>query len=400
MGINKAYLGYKAFQYLEKGKDYVAFKLADELARVEPYQVPLPPHEESRARKLAEECTVISLHDHPVAWTDDMQEVFEYNKQGRHCTAYEGLSVSCLDAVFDNLMDGVCTITSKGGWTWTDIIYDLGMRLSDLAHQDFVIKGERLSDIVRAHDEGKVALIPSLESSTMIENEIDRIDILYGFGVRMMGLVYSESNALGSGLKEEGDGGLTYLGHRAIERMNKIGMAIDVAHCGERTAMDAIKRSEKPVFISHIGAKALWDIKRMASDDLLKACADHGGVLGVEAAPHTTVTTKNQKHSIDTVMDHFEYIKDLVGIDYVGFGPDVLYGDHFGLHHVYSAHLSMEKAYKMGEVQETEYVKGMENPSEASWNIIRWLIKQGYSDNDIEKVVGGNILRVLRDVWF
>ena len=87
-------------------------------------------------------------------------------------------------------------------------------------------------NIFRAHREGKIALVPSLEASTMIENEVDRIDILYGLGIRMMGLVYSESNLLGSGLKENSDGGLTYFGRQAIERMNKIGMAIDVSHCG------------------------------------------------------------------------------------------------------------------------------------------------------------------------
>ena len=137
----------------------------------------------------------------------------------------------------------------------------------------------------------------------------------------------------------------------------------------------------------------------MANDELLKMCADKGGVLGVEAAPHTTVTKNNQEQSIETVMEHFEYIKDLVGVDCVGFGPDALYGDHFALHHVYSSHLSMEKAYHMGKVEEVEYVKGMENPTEASWNIIRWLVKHGYSDEDIQKVVGGNVLRVLKEVW-
>jgi len=98
------------------------------------------------------------------------------------------------------------------------------------------------------------------------------------------------------------------------------------------------------------------------------------------------------------MIDHFEYIKNLVDIDSMGFGPDVLYGDHFGLHHVYSAHLSMEKARKMGEVEEAEYVKSGENRSEASWNTIRWVLRQGYSDEDIEKMLGSNALRILRDV--
>jgi membrane dipeptidase len=398
MGIEKKYSGYKAYQYLEKGKDYKDFNLAKEIERVEPYEVPLSKTEEERVKEIAEKYIVISLHDHPVAWTADMNEVFDLNREGRHFTAYEGLSVSCLDAVFDNLMDGVCTITSKGGWKWTDVLYDLGMRLSDLAHQDFVIRCERTDDIVRAHNEGKIALVPTLEGSAMIENEVDRIDILYGFGVRMMGLVYSESNALGSGLKEKRDGGLTYFGHDAVERMNKIGMAIDVSHCGDVTSSDAIEASKDPIFITHTGARALKDIKRLKPDSVFQECASKGGVIGIEAAPHTTVTEKHPIHNIESFMEHFEYVKDLVGIDHVGFGPDTLYGDHVVLHHVYSAHLSIKQAFTSTH-EEVEYVEGLENPSEASWNTIRWLVKHGYSENEIEKVIGGNVLRVLRKIW-
>lgn len=82
-------------------------------------------------------------------------------------------------------------------------------------------------------------------------------------------------------------------------------------------------------------------------------------------------------------MEHFGYITELVGIDHIGFGPDTLYGDHVALHHAFSEHLSIKQAFTIHE--EVEYVKGMENPSEASWNTIRWLVKHGYSDGEIEK---------------
>ena len=397
MGINKKYTGYKSYQYLEKGKDYREFELAKEIQRVNPYTIPLSPSEEERVFQIAEKYIVISLHDHPVAWTDDMTHVFEYNREGRHVTAYEGLSTSCLDAVFDNLMDGICTITSKMGWKWNDVLHDLGMRLCDIEHQDFVIQCRTVNDIVRAHNEGRIALVPSLEGSAMIENEVDRIDILYGFGVRMMGLVYSESNALGSGLKEKNDGGLTHFGSDAVERMNKIGMAIDVSHCGDVTSEDAIEVSRSPVFITHAGARALNDIKRLKPDDVIQACAEKGGIIGIEAAPHTTITANHPEHTIESVMEHFEYVTELVGIDHVGFGPDTLYGDHVALHHAFSAHLSIQQAFTTHK--EVEYVKGMENPSEASWNIVRWLVKHGYSDGEIEKAIGGNTMRVLSKVW-
>jgi membrane dipeptidase len=104
-------------------------------------------------------------------------------------------------------------------------------------------------------------------------------------------------------------------------------------------------------------------------------------------------------------MEHFEYIKKLVGIDHVGFGPDTLYGDHVGLHRVYSAGLSLDESRKSaasdqaGDFPRVEYVAGVENPTEASHNVLRWLVKAGYTDQDIEKVIGGNALRVMTEVW-
>ena len=400
MEVKVGYKNYQAYSYLEEGKDYKAFKMAPEIGRVPEYLIPLSSEEEQRVEKIAQNTICISLHDHPVTFPDDLSgELFNYNREGRQKAAYEALSHSYLDCIFDNLMDGTCTITSKGGWKWQDILFDLGMRLCDLAHQDFIIRCERVEDIYRAHKESRIALVPVIEGAASIENELDRIEILYGFGVRLLGITYSESNALGSGLKEKKDGGLTTFGEKAVERMNKVGMAIDCSHVGIQTTLDVMEASSKPIFISHVGAKALWDSKRLASDEVLLACAKKGGVIGIEAAPHTTLTEKHKDHSVYSCMEHFEYVKDLVGIDHVAFGPDTLYGDHVGLHHAYAAHLSTKGTQGVQSFEEVPYVKGMENPTEASKNVVRWLVKQNYSDEEIEKVLSGNILRVLREVW-
>jgi len=297
------------------------------------------------------------------------------------------------------MMDGTCTIHSKAGWKWQSIIQDIGMRLSDIAHQDYVIKCEKVEDIQRAKDNGQLALVMVIEGAAPIENEVDRVDILHGLGVRVMGITYSESNALGSGLKEDNDGGLTYFGKQVVERMNKIGMTIDCSHVGIQTTKDVIEHSTKPIFMSHVGAKALWDSKRLAPDDVMIACAKKGGVIGIEAAPHTTITHKTKDHSIDSYMEHFEYCVELIGIDHVAFGPDTLYGDHVGLHHAFAAQLSTKGTQGTTAFDEVEYVKGIENPTEGSKNILRYLVKKGYSEADIAKVMGGNALRVLRETW-
>lgn len=395
----KQYEGYKSFQYLEAGVDYKPFKLCKEIGRVEPYEVPVSSEEAARVDRIFEASIVISLHDHPFVVPEDVNEIFEYRREGRDWTGYEGLSVSGIDVVFDNFMDGTAMITSKAGWKWNDIIHDLGMRYCDIAHQKMVFIAGRVDDFRLAKETGRIALVPTLEASTMIENEIDRVDILYGLGVRMMGIAYSEANSLGAGLKEKNDAGLTDFGRRAVRRMNKLGMAIDVSHSGDQTSLDTIEVSEKPIFITHVGARALWDTRRMKPDPVLKACAEKGGVIGIEAAPHTTLTKTHPEHSIESFMEHFEYIVNLAGIDHVAFGPDTLFGDHVGLHRVFASLLSISAAHGKMQFKEVPYVKGIENPAEAFPNIVRWLVRHKYSDEDISKVLGGNIIRVLREVW-
>jgi membrane dipeptidase len=394
------YSGYHAFDYLQPDADYRAFKLAAELDRVPSRKVAVSPEQEARVQRLLDEHVVISLHDHPVVLPEKPDEIFEQRRTGRDVTGYEGLSVSGLDAVFDNLMDGTALVTSRSGWKWDDVIFDLGMRLCDVAHQDFVIRAETSQDIRRAKANGQIALVPSLEAATPIENEIDRLDVLYGLGIRQSGIAYSEANTLGSGLRETCDGGLTQFGRQAVRRMNKLGIAIDVSHSGDKTSMDTIQVSEKPIFITHVGARALWNTPRMKPDDIFVACAARGGVIGIEAAPHTTLTEKHPRHSIESFMEHFEYIANLVGIEHVAFGPDTMFGDHVALHNQFASSLSIASLRGQIPIDFVEYVDGIENPAEAFPNIVRWLVLHGYSDDDIARSVGGNVMRVLEEVWW
>ena len=403
MGRNKRGAGgYRSFGYLAPGADYRPEDLVEDAKLFPAHPVPLSSEEETRAERLAGELVLISLHEHLGSFPRDIHRTPGYVREGRVFTPFEALAQSDWDCVFDNLLDGICRIESRTGWKWNEVLHDLGMRLADIAHQDFLFHCKSVDDILRAHAEGRIAWVAAIEGAAPIENELDRVEVLHGFGVREMGITYSESNALGSGLKEATDGGLTAFGHQVVERMNKVGILIDTAHCGDQTTLDVIEASQKPVSITHIGARSLWNTRRMAPDDVLKACADKGGIIGIEAAPHTTLTKNHPRHSLESFMEHFEYVKDLAGVDHVGFGPDTVFGDHVGLHGVYSAALSIRKA-STGQgapaFDRVPYVAGIENPVEGSKNILRWLVKRGYSDEDIGKVMGGNALRVLREVW-
>jgi membrane dipeptidase len=397
-GNKKVYDGYKSFQYLEAGVDYKEYKLSKENDRVEPYVYPVSADDEEKVQTILEEDNIVSMHEHTFVMPENLQEFYEFRRQGRDWTGFEALSQSGLDVIFENFMDGTAMITSQAGWKWSDVIHDIGIRFSDIAHQDMVIKAERIADLYRAKKEGKIAFVGALESCSMIENELDRLDVLYGFGIRTMGVVYSEANQLGSGLREPKDGGLTVFGKQAVQRMNKLGITIDVSHAGDNTSLDTIEASDKPVTINHAGARSLWNTKRLKPDSVLKACAEKGGVIGIEAAPHSTITHNNPEHNIESFMEHFEYTANLVGIDHVAFGPDTLFGDHVGIHDLLSGQLSIKSA-QMPNLQKVEYVRGLENPAECFPNIVRWLVKKGYSREDIRKVVGGNILRVLEATW-
>ncbi len=400
MTVSKRYAGYKSYSYLTPGVDIKLFDLDPEVNRVPPYNLGLTDAQAARAERLLAQNVAISLHDHPVLFPRVMTETPEYNRTARQHTAFEGLARSGLTAVFDNMMDGTACITGNAPWRWDDIIADLGMRLSDIAHQGYVTVGRTVNDIIAAHEQGQLALVFGLESATPIENEIDRIDILYGLGIRQLGITYSQSNALGSGLNETTGGGLTSFGKRGVERMNKLGMAIDVSHASDQTGVDVCKVSGKPVLLTHAGARQVWDTPRMKSDAVLKAIAATGGVFGISAAPHTTISTAHRAHSLESVMDHFSYCVDVVGIEHVAFGPDTLYGDHVELHKVFSKLLfSDASGHQAPPFERVPYVAGLESPTENFHNITGWLVKHGLTDDEIKAVLGGNIIRALREIW-
>lgn len=334
---------------------------------------------------------MLSLHDHTLRFPADVDEqLFDYIREGRIHTGYEYLAETSLDAVFDMQLDGLSSVHSLHGWKWSDIVHEVSMRACDLAHSDYAFQCRSVKDIQRARDEGKLGVIQSLESAAMIENELDRIEQLYGMGIRSMGITYNTSNALGTGGGDirERDGGLTGFGAEAVRRMNDVGMAVSVSHASPQTSLDTCEVSSAPVFDTHALAKGAGIGTRGTSDEVFEAIADTGGVVGLLSSTHLP--------DLETYMDHFEYVVDLIGVEHVAFGPDVLYGDHTELLKVLSEYHGME----LPETSlQSEYVDGLENPTEAWQNIPRWLVSSGYSDDEIHNLLGENVLRALERVW-
>jgi len=219
---------------------------------------------------------------------------------------------------------------------------------------------------------------------------LDRIDILYRLGVRRFDAIANYRGYLGDGCLERSDSGLSLYGLAFVERMNEVGMMIDTSHWGERSTFDAIEASKSPILISHAGARALVPKnRRLKSDELIRALAEKGGLIGVCGIPNYLAQARRQ--GVKDIMDHVDYIVDLVGVDHVGIGTDIVWGHHasLGVHRHYITHMGMEVA--------AEYMEGIESLEE--WpNITRGLVSRGYSDGEIEKIIGGNALRVMDEV--
>lgn len=402
----KDYDGYDSYQYLDSGVDFRKFDLLEGISPFESNPVELSEEEERRVDQIMSDSTTVAVHEHPITHPADMSEALDYVTERRIFTHYEGLARTPLDAVFDGLLHGMEVMESKEGMKWDDVVSDLSMRLADVHHSDLLIPGRSTDDIERARREGNIAWFPALEAATPIENELDRLDMLYGMGLRMTGLTYNESNQLGTGAKEERDAGLTTFGQQAIDRMNKLGMVVGLSHESERTILDTCAVSGDPVVLSHTAARGVWNTKRAQPDHIFEAVADTGGVIAIEGA-HSTRIEEVSGHTLEGMMRHFEYVADLVGIDHVTFATDTLYGDHEALMEVCADMFSVAEVFSLADEDEEEFepdpehthVIGNENPTEAWNNIPRWLVKNGYSDRDIAKVTGENSLRVLEDVF-
>ena len=150
--------------------------------------------------------------------------------------------------------------------------------------------------------------------------------------------------------------------------------------------------SRAPVVVSHAGARAVWPTPRMKPDAVLDAVADTGGVVAVSAAPNSTLSAVHPRHSLDSAMDHLTYLAERLGGEHVGLGPDAFFGDHIGLYEA-TGHRT---AWATPPHEEVRYVAGLENPGEAARNVTAWLLDRGWPEADIARVIGGNVLEVLR----
>jgi membrane dipeptidase len=365
--------------------------LVRQVGRVPTSTVTLDREEERRFEQLMESIIMLDIHQHPMVLPEDLTgELRNYLRSGQYQWGYEAARAGGWTAVATcNLLRGIVASEDISFPDFEAVVEEIGMMLADIAgSREKVIKVTSADDIERAKQSQTVGFLPTVEQLA-IGYRLEGIDLLWGLGIRIAGLTYSRANYIGDGQLEPRDAGLSVFGRAVVDRMNDLGMAIDLSHAGEQTALDAIEHSKAPVIFSHNAAHAVWPTRRTRKDRDFIACVRKGGLIGVTAVPNALSDDPDQ--DINCVLDHFDYLVRLVGEDHVAIGTDTMIGDHVGFH---TAAMGRDAA---SEDPPAKYLDGLESPADGK-NIIRGLIKRGYSNAQIEKIAGHNALSFLRRV--
>ena len=266
-------------------------------------------------------------------------------------------------------------------------------------YSDWLTRVDDVSDFARAKASGKVGVMLTLQNSAHFRTP-DDVPTFFGLGQRISQLTYNFSNRIGSGFLEERDGGLTVFGRSILERMQQVGMAVDVSHCGDQTTLDALAAANKPVIFTHATARALVPGHlRCKSDEAIQKMAKTGGVMGV--AFIRFMVRDHEPVMIEHALDHVDHVARLVGVQHAAIGSDL---DLVGNPNAIGGGFDPKTQPNFSRYQYHEdpdgsiTIKGL-NHSKRMFDIAEGLIRRGYSDADIRLVLGGNAARVLAAIW-
>ena len=256
---------------------------------------------------------------------------------------------------------------------------------------------ETADDIRRAKREGRLGVIFGVQGlATKLEDDPSLVRILHRLGLRIGQMTYNERCSLGCGCLERPDTGLTQLGRIVVREMNHVGIALDMAHAGDRTTLDAIDCSREPVIVSHGNVRALCDTPRNYGDDALRALAGCGGVIGITAYGPLCETTPGVRPSLGDMVDHIAYVADLIGVDHVGIGSDFFESESAVRFHAFFRvrYPEVFGDYRLDNVYFDDFNRVDHFP-----RLTAALIERGFSPEDSTKILGGNFLRVFERVW-
>ena len=298
---------------------------------------------------------------------------------------------------------------------WESLVAEFGRAGRMLA----ALKGEVTlahcaDDIVAAHKDGRKAILYNIQSAEPIGDKFERVDTLWGLGMRSMQLTYNLRTRFGEGCLEKNDGGISRFGEALVQKMNERRMLVDASHASARTAMDSALCSSRPIIASHTAARAISGHARALPDDVLRAIAERGGYVGVVLLPAFLLPPGGDGRAarigkpvgwstLDTVVDHVEHMINVMGADHVGIGTD------WGKPYYTALEWTPEMVHEapsgfdwVGWRPEDRFDPNNQTAGVESWdkwpNITAALLRRGIPEATVVKLVGGNFLRVFREV--
>jgi membrane dipeptidase len=250
-------------------------------------------------------------------------------------------------------------------------------------------------DLLRVKADGRIGILLGIQNADHFRRP-DDVDLFYGLGQRISQLTYNSRNRIGNGATERVDGGISNFGASIIERMNAVGMAVDVSHCGDQTTLDAFELSSRPVLITHSNCRALAPgHPRCKTDEAIRAMARSGGVMGITGVRN--FVTLEEPTTIDHVIDHFDHVRRLVGVEHVGVGSDVDLFGYDALPEAVQAQLRSGYADTYAFRDRID-IEGLDHPKRM-FDLTEGLVRRGFGDDEIELILGGNFIRVLSEIW-
>jgi len=260
--------------------------------------------------------------------------------------------------------------------SWRDV---MGWNAFIAAHGEQFQRIEEIAHFKQAKALGKIGILIGQQNSAHFRT-VEDVNRFYDLGQRVSQLAYS-GNSIGGGSSDPRDSGLSRYGGKIVERMNEVGMAVDVSHCGDLTTMNAIEASRKPVFVTHSNCRALVPRSaRCKTDEAIKYLAAAGGVMGITMV--RSFVRAAGRVTIEHVLDHFDHLAKLVGVEHAGIGSDV---DLDGR----DIRVRPERRFDLDGI---DYAKKI-------YDLTEGLVSRNYSSRNIELILGGNFERALTETW-
>jgi len=250
------------------------------------------------------------------------------------------------------------------------------------------------ADLDHAKAKHKIAVIMGLQNAEQFREPKDVKDF-YQLGLRCAQLTYNSQNYIGGGSTDRVDGGISDYGVEIIKAMNEVGMLIDVSHSGDRTTLDAIELSPRPIAFTHSNCRALNNHPRLKTDEAIQKLARKGGVMGITGVRN--FVKDREPTTVEDVVDHIDHVVKLVGIEHVGIGTD---SDLMGYDHMQpDQYAKLKAAYKASYAFRDKIDTDGFNHPKKIYDLTDALLRRGYSDSNIQAVLGGNFRRLLGESW-